>query len=191
MPRMLSLLVALVVLTSALGCNSKSDPASGQANQALPNDPIAQTVYEFLDAIRTGNAEVSSSRLTPLALMRISENDMIFAPPASERATFQVGQVEMFEADKAFVESVWTDVDVDGLPNREKMTWALKLSNNQWRISGMAADMGPDQPPVLIDFENPGQLAGPSQQQKSANPPAQQDATTPRQASQPAQNPFR
>jgi len=185
---MLSLLVTLGVLTSALGCGSKGSSSNGQS---LPNDPIARTVYEFLDAIRTGNAEVSSSRLTPLALQRISENDMIFAPPASERAQFQVGHIEMYEADKAFVESVWTDVDADGLPNSEKMTWALKLSNNQWRISGMAAKMGTNQPPVLIDFENPGQLAGPSGQQKSANPPAQQGANSPRQASQPSQDPFR
>jgi len=193
MSRILSLFVVVCLLSALVGCGAKSDSSGAQGGGPVPSDPVARIVYEFLDAIRSGDTQVSSSRLTPLALQRITEDDMIFAPPASEMARFKVGQVQMYAADKAFVESVWTDVDADGVPTDERMTWALKLTDGQWRISGMAAQMGPDQPPVLIDFENPGQLLN-SPQQKAAAPPQpqqQEPNPSPRQASQPTQDPFR
>jgi hypothetical protein len=190
MSRILSLLAVLCLLSVSLGCGSKSD-SSGAGGGPVPSDPVARTVYEFLDAIRTGDTQASSARLTSLALQRITENDMIFAPPASELARFQVGQIQMYAADKAFVESIWTDIDADGVPTDEHMTWALKLTESQWRISGMAAQLGPGQPPVLMDFENPGQLLNPPQQKTAAGQqPQPAPEASPRQASQPTQDPF-
>ena len=192
MTRMKTVCAALCLGVATSGCNTNSDSSSAQSGGPMPSNAVARTVFEFLDAIRTGDTQTSSARLTPLALERIKESDMIFAPPASENARFQVGHVEMFEADKAFVESVWTDLDADGVPTDEKMTWALKLTNGQWRISGMAAQMGPNQPPVLIDFENPGQLiGGGAPEQKVDTPPQQTGSPSPRHASQPRQDPFR
>lgn len=190
MLRKLSLVAVIFLLCAAIGCSESGTPGGGRP---LPGDPVARTVYEFLDAIRVGDTESSSSRLTPLALQRITENDMIFAPPASEQARFQVGNVQMYSADKAFVEAVWTDVDADGVPTDEHMTWALKLADGQWRISGMAAQVGPGRPPVLMDFENPGQLMNPQRQSAAAGQQSQQQGAVsePRQASQPTQDPFR
>lgn len=191
MSRILSLLAVLSLLSVSLGCGSESNPSAAGGGPA-PSDPVARTVYEFLDAIRIGDTQASSSRLTALALQRITENDMIFAPPASELARFKVGQVEMYDADKAFVKSTWTDIDADGVPTDEHMTWALKLTEGQWRISGMAAQLGPGQPPVLMDFENPGQLLNPPQQSAATGQqPQQEPNATPRQASQPTRDPFR
>jgi len=154
---------------------------SGCAKTESPADVVA----DFLEAVRLGNSESASTRLTPLALQRIKENNMGFAPPASETAQFSVGEVEMFEEDKAFVDSVWTELDADGKSFDEPMTWGLRLTDVGWRISGMAAHMGPDQPPILVDFENPGQQmdapATTAQNQKNENS---------RQARQPAQDPF-
>jgi hypothetical protein len=189
MSRILSL-IAVVCLLSSVGCGSSGNPAG--AGGPVPDDPVAHTVYEFLDAIRIGDTQASSSRLTPLALERINENDMIFAPPASQQARFRVGQVQMYSADKAFVETVWTDADADGVPTDEHMTWALKYADGQWRISGMAAKVGPGQPPVLMDFENPGQLLNPQRPNTATGqqPQPGPDSAS-RQASQPTQDPFR
>jgi len=167
---LLSIVVLAVVAAS--GCANKTDS---------PSDVVA----EFLDAVRQGDSESASTKLTPLALKRIKENNMDFAPPASETAQFRVGKVEMFEQDKAFVESVWIERDADGKSYEEIMTWGLRLTDAGWRISGMAAHMGPDQPPILVDFENPGQLMG--TQAKSAT--SQNDENS-RQAKQPPQDPF-
>ncbi|NOY30655.1 MAG: hypothetical protein GXP28_10945 [Planctomycetes bacterium] len=163
--------IVAVVIVAAIGC-------------AKPDAP-ADVVAEFLEAVRLGNSESASTKLTPLALQRIKENDMDFAPPASETAQFRVGKVEMFEADKAFVESVWIERDADGQSQDETMTWGLRLTDVGWRISGMAAHMGPDRPPILVDFENPGQLMGTS----APRTPGQGDGIS-RQARQPSQDPF-
>ncbi len=187
-----------------LGCgDTASEPGSStfglqpaappQGTQ--PGDPVGLTVHEFLTAIRTGDTQASSSRLTPLALQMINQNDMTFAPPASENATFQVGQVEMYGPDKASVDSIWSDLDADGQRNEEKMTWALKLNQGQWRISGLIAYVGENQSPVKINFENPSEFMGGNSQPKTAQPPQQQQQQpgypSPRQASQPTQDPFR
>jgi len=167
------LLSVAILVVAASGCAKKAD---------LPSDVVA----EFLEAVRLGNSESASTKLTPLALQRIKENDMDFAPPASETAQFRVGKVEMFEADKAFVDSVWIEQDADGKSYEELMTWGLRLTDEGWRISGMAAHMGPDQPPILVDFENPGQLTG----TQPAPEVRQQRDRISRQAKQPTQDPF-
>jgi len=166
------LLIVAIAVVAASGCASKTDSP-------------AEVVAEFLDAVRQGNSESASTKLTPLALKRIKENDMDFAPPASETAKFRIGKVEMFEEDKAFVESVWIEQDPDGKNYEEVMTWGLRLTDEGWRISGMAAHIGPNQPPILVDFENPGQLMG----TQTTPTPSQRDVNS-RQAQQPAHDPF-
>jgi hypothetical protein len=196
----------LAAITLAVGCG-KSDTtqptatakaeADAAINQAaaqmvagVPTDPIAKVVYDFLEAVRQGDTSAAGQRLTPLALKRTSEQDLVFAPPGSPTASFKVGGVEMIDKEKAVVESVWTDLDADGKPHDEPTLWALKLAEGQWRISGMMAEMGPDQMPVPIDFENPETIGGP----KSADPSnlAGPGATAP--AAKPegevARNPF-
>jgi len=163
--------IAAVVVIAMSGCAKTESPAD--------------VVAEFLEAVRLGNSESASTKLTPLALQRIKENNMGFAPPASETAQFSVGEVEMFEEDKAFVDSVWTELDADGKSFDEPMTWGLRLTDVGWRISGMAAHMGADQPPILVDFENPGQEIG----TPATSAPSQRDEIS-RQATQPAQDPF-
>lgn len=177
-------LFALITLTFIAGCGSQNTTNPSPAS--APSDPVARVVYEFLEAVRTGDTETASSRLTPLALQRTTELDLNFSPPGSATARFEVGAVEMVDAEKAVVECVWTDNDADGKPRDEKITWALKLNAGEWRISGMAADMGPDELPVVMDFENPGQLAS-----RYNTPQATPPAETPLQAAQPSQDPFR
>ena len=175
--------VAIAAIAFSAGCGSQATNESTAAS--APSDPVARVVYEFLEAVRVGDTESSSARLTPLALQRTNELDLNFSPPGSPTARFQVNAVEMIDAEKAVVECVWTDEDADGKPRDEKITWALKLNAGQWRISGMAADMGPDQPPVVMDFENPGQLAS------RFNAGQVPQTETPLQAAQPSQDPFR
>ncbi len=180
---LLSFLAAGLLI--GLGC-SKTDSSGGVALVSVEQDSPAEVVVEFLDAVRLGKSEQASAKLTPLALKRIEEEGMDFAPPASETAQFRVGEIEMFEEDKAFVDSVWIEKNADGSPYEENMTWGLRLTELGWRISGMAAHMGPGQPPVLVNFENPGQLID----ALSPVGPSQQDGI-PRQAMQPSGNRIR
>jgi hypothetical protein len=177
-----TLLLALTAITLTFGCG-KSDAtqctanvkaetdaainqAAAQMAAGVPTDPIAKVVYDFLEAVRQGDTNAAGQRLTPLALKRTSEQDLVFAPPGSPTASFKVGGVEKLDEQKAVVESVWTDLDADGKPHDEPTLWAVKLTEGQWRISGMIAQMGADQMPVPIDFENPETIGAP----KAADP---------------------
>ena len=172
------LLFAIGSLAISVGCGSKA--STGKT-------AVAEVVHEFLDGVRTANSETTSRLLTPLALERTSALKMEVAPPGSATARFEIGAVELLDANKAVVETTWIDVDADGKPTQENMTWALKMSGGAWRICGMAADQGPNQPPIVFDFEDPAEMM--RMQNGSASQP--QPSTTPLQATQPPQDPFR
>lgn len=186
----LRLVYVLILSASVVGCGGDAEPeqSAAVATRAAPaaaegpQQQIQQTVTKFLEAVRQGDTNLASAQLTPLALERIRAHNMTISPPASETARFSVGEVELIDADKAIVASVWTDLDVDGQWYDQNTTWALRRGDQQWRISGMAEELGPDQPPLVIDFENPGALV--------QNQPSDASATPSRQAAQPASDPF-
>lgn len=160
----LAMLASTLAIASGCGQSATDPPAATAAHPAsagaaadslLPSNPIARVTYDFLDAIRRGDNAAANALLTPLALQRTTELDLNFSPPGSPTATFAVGEVELVEEDKAVVQCRWADRDADGNLNEEQILWALRLADGQWRISGMAAEIGPDQPDVVIDFENP------------------------------------
>jgi hypothetical protein len=154
----------------------------------MPTDPAAQTVYQFLDAVRLGNADGEAGRmLTPLALKHITERNENIAPPGSPTARFQIGRVAKTAEGTAIVEALWTDVDPDGKPYEEPMICALRLCDGQWRIYGMAEDLGPDRPPMVLDFENLDAGAPASPATAQTNPTSAPSTTPPAQV---AQDPF-
>ncbi|MEO2049985.1 MAG: hypothetical protein ABGX16_25800 [Pirellulales bacterium] len=191
MTRNYALLLLLIVFIPSAGCGKTDSAGSGTAESPLgstttatksgESSAIGQVVQKFLNAVRLGNTEVASKLLTPLALKRTSELDMNISPPGSSTAKFSVGELEMIDAQRAIVRSIWTDLDADGKPSSEQITWALKQSDGVWRISGMAAEVGENQPPVVVDFENPTELANSNKQ-----PPAT-EKNSPRLARDPFQ----
>jgi hypothetical protein len=180
--RSLALLAGLG-LALIVGCGggdgAKTTSPQAAASGAVPSDPIARVVYEFFDAVRQGKTAEANQRLTPLALQRITELDMNIAPPGSPTARFEVGAVKTRENDHALVELTWTDVDADGNPYQEPILCELRVNDGQWRICGMAQDLGPGQPPMVMDFES---LEGIAPQQTAAGQGAAPGAATPGQA---------
>lgn len=96
--------------------------------------------------------------LTPLAVLKTEEHNLNFSPPGSDTATFQVGQAKPVGQGIAHVGSRWTDLDENGNPRPENITWTVKQDGSVWRISGMIAELGPGQPPIAINFEQPDEL---------------------------------
>jgi hypothetical protein len=172
------LLFAIGSLAISVGCGSES--VTGKA-------AVAQVMHQFLDGVRTADSETTSKLLTPLALEKTIAEDMEVLPPGSPTARFEIGAVEIVEGEKALVETVWHDVDADGKPTSDSTTWALKLIDGEWKIRGFAADMGPNQDPLVMDFEDPAEMKR-IQNRVSAQG---QPPTTPLQATQPPQDPFR
>jgi hypothetical protein len=152
-------LVFALGFSLAVGCggddaNSPAATPVAGTSGAVPNDPIARVVYEFFDAVRQGRTADANKLLTPLALERITSMDMNIAPPGSPTARFQVGSVKTVQGDHALVELTWTDLDADGKPYDEPILCELRTINGLWRICGMAQDLGPGQPPMVMDFES-------------------------------------
>ncbi len=174
--------LAVVALTWFVGCGDSGSPTGvAMAPQSeVPTDPAAQTVYQFRDAVRRGNGDGAASQcITPLALERITERNMNISPPGSATARFQIGAVEKLDEDKAVVDSIWTDLDADGKPYQEPISCALRLCDGQWRIFGMREDMGPNRPPMIMNFETLEALkptpSGTAQPAATGAPPTPQD----------------
>ena len=194
MSKYLSMLFAICLFVVAQGCGSSSTAPSGQASNTTgggaSDASISQVAQVFLEAVRTGNSSVAASQLTPLAQQRMREAKMDFELLANDAASYQIGQVERLEADEAIVETVWTEPTADGQTQQEQWTLALQNFEGQWRILGIVAETGANQPPVVMDFENPGQPA--TAPANTAGTATSGKETSPRQATRPvAQDPFR
>jgi hypothetical protein len=185
---------AALVIALTVGCGGsqtgQTTAAKPGTSGSAPADPIAKVVFEFFDAVRLGRTAEANQRLTPLALQRITELEMNIAPPGSQTASFQVGTVTQRQNDHALVSMVWSDIDADGKPYNEPSLCELRVCEGQWRICGMAQDLGPGHAPMVIDFESIG--GSTPQTTAQANPAAVQPsgvapagATSPVQPGQP------
>ena len=167
------LIVALGV--SVAGCskpasNEGGSPASRQSSpqaestaraatkpsaDALKSDTPEAAATTFLEALRTGNDRVAERMFTKLARERIKEIGIQVAPRGSDTAKFTIGKAEMLTEDGARVPCKWTDVDKNGHPHADDMTWMFSKQPEGWRVAGMAAVVFDGEDPILLDFENP------------------------------------
>lgn len=169
---LLALLLAALPVAISSGCNQSNansagvdqSASAGKADDADGADPApdpaeaANVVRKFLQAIKMGDESTSNDLLTPLAREKTSELDMAVAPMGSESASFTVGDVELPEeggGELAHVASTWTDIDDDGQTHTDEILWVLRHESGNWRIGGMATKVFEDQPPLLLDFEDP------------------------------------
>jgi hypothetical protein len=144
------------------GCSKTTDLATPQGSEttagptAASEDGPETAVSRFLEAVRTGDDQQTEAMFTKLAREKIRElEDIQVAPPGSDTAKFTVGKPEMLGEDGARVPSQWTDLDHDGHPRTDEITWMVRKEPEGWRIAGMAADIFEGEDPLLLDFENP------------------------------------
>lgn len=138
--------------------DSENGAAQREADPEADMQAAAGVVRDFLQAIKSGDETVSNELLTPLARQKTAELDMAVAPMGSETASFSVGEVELPEegdGELAHVASKWTDIDDDGAQRTDEILWVLRREREGWRIGGMATKIFEDQPPLLLDFEDP------------------------------------
>ncbi len=168
-----------------LGCGTSPTPTPTATVQSDNKAPEAITA-EFLEAVRTGDDKKAASLLTTTARKRTAEMEMVVAPPGSETASFAVREVIRVEQG-AHVASDWTDVDADGHMHTDRIVWLLRDEPEGWRIAGMATKIFPDQPPVVLNFEDPEDML--RQQQWADEEIARRDAQqTPEGSEQPGRS---
>ncbi|MGC3967002.1 MAG: hypothetical protein QM775_06410 [Pirellulales bacterium] len=143
-------------LCVAWGCSKSEENAAAPAAPAAPQVPPHTVVFQFLEAVRTGNDKGAETMLTELARKKTQEMDLMVAPPGSPTAKFEVGATEVAEQGQlAYVESRWTDVGPDGKQEVNDFVWALRQDGGAWRIGGVATQPYPNMPFLQLDFENP------------------------------------
>jgi hypothetical protein len=128
--------------------------ASETAEKVAKADGPAAAVAEFLEAIRTGNDEAASRMLSKVARQKTAALNRSVTPPASDTAKFTVGKVDYVEGG-ARVASTWTDLDADRQTKTDEQFWVVRHEDDGWRIAGVAAQMFPGEPPLMLSFEDP------------------------------------
>jgi hypothetical protein len=176
--KLVALMISLVV-----GCNSGSapGPAPTASVSTTPADPAARAAYDFLDAVLKGDTQRATKRLTPIAIERINATGKQFSPPGLQTASFRIGEVRKPTADQAMVQCILTDASAGGASRSEEIGCLLRLVDNDWRVSGIAYIPGPNQPPMILNFENPLQGA------VSTQPPTASAGSATENGSQPPQ----
>ena len=177
------------------GCGSSTEPTAANndsgANrtEANPVGAAAATtttavgspvdvVSQFLDEIRRGGADSrANDLLTQKAQSELKRIGQSVQPIGSPDAGFQVTRFEKMpdDASSALVHSIWSEPNGDGTNSQFQVVWAVHLEPVGWRISGLAMELDPAQPPMVIDFENGDLMA------QLLAPPAD-DAASPTQA---------
>ena len=178
--RRLLLVIGAISFSALVGCGggTAETPAPSTVTAASDAKPD-HIVRNFLEAVRTGDDAKAAQMLTEVARRETEKHELVVAPPGSDTAHYEVGEVEYIEAGElAHVASKWTDVGENGQPHTDDIVWALRRDPAGWRIAGMATKIFPNEPPLLLDFEQPEEMM---RQQRMAEEEIQRRA----QAAQP------
>lgn len=156
----------LPLATLVLGC-SPTNNSQHDADHSDSHDHGAQAqatapdvaVTQFLNAVRAGDQDKATSMLTTKARDEMAKADMVVQPPGSPSASFSIGQVkDVPQHNGAHVTSTWTDVTPTGEEKTYDITWIVRQEKKQWRVAGMATKLFEDQPPLILNFEDPADM---------------------------------
>jgi hypothetical protein len=134
-------------------------PATSPATPAVADAAVgspANVVSQFLDEIRRGGEDtLANELLTQKAQSELKRIGQSVQPIGSPDARFEVTRFEKVPNDpsSALVHSIWSE-PTNGPSSQFQVVWAVHLEPVGWRISGLAMELDPNQPPMVIDFEN-------------------------------------
>ncbi|NIL99314.1 MAG: hypothetical protein GTO62_20010 [Planctomycetales bacterium] len=141
------------------GCSQPGPSATGGKDAvgvSQGSGPRA-SVAQYLEAVRIGDAATVNQLLTSRARQKTAELKVAVAPPGSDTAQYEVGQVRYLSQaqDTAHVASRWTDLDDKGQPQSFDVTWIMRQEPDGWRVVGMMGQFIEDQPLMVFNFEDP------------------------------------
>jgi hypothetical protein len=156
--------IVLFLVSLTIGCGSgdpsdqdqKSDTASAAGSASTTQSPT-DVVARFLDEVRRGGEDSQAqSLLTQQAQSVLSKIGHTVQPIGSPDAKFDVTRAEPVPGEKnaALVHSLWSEPAGDGTLQDFQVVWAVEREAAGWRISGLAIEVAPNQPPQIVDFED-------------------------------------
>lgn len=178
-------LFALAISVLSYGC-SKQETASTPATASTATLAAEQTpqqaseaeavVSHFLDRIRRGGENHNAmALLTDRAQSELKRIDQVVQPIGSPDARFEVTRSTPMPIDTSvdgqavtgrLVHCIWTEpaAEAEGDSGSTEtqtyqVVWSVILQPDGWKISGLVLEMSPDEPPMVLDFENGEQMA--------------------------------
>jgi hypothetical protein len=162
--------IAVFSLALAIGCGSGSTASEDQnSGQAAANTGSAAAISSptdvvslFLDEVRRGGQDSrAQALLTDRAQSELARIGHTVQPIGSPDARFEVTRAEAVpgEPNAALVHSLWREPVNDGALQDYQVVWAVEKQAAGWRISGLAIEVDPSQPPQIVDFEDGNQMA--------------------------------
>jgi len=156
-----------LVLLVPIGCggptsNQTGPKAAGDSRDTNPSTETAKltgpaaTVHAFLEGARRGDDRAVAAMLTGTARTKMAEYKLPVAPPANDTAQFELGEVQMPNGQIARVACRWIEKDPEtGQSQSQDATYLLRNEPEGWRIAGVARMVFPNEPPLLLNYEDP------------------------------------
>ena len=147
------LLVSLLVLpgcgkTPVAGNSAEESQHSQQTEQE-----ITAAVETFLNAVRAGNDAEVFNMFSPKA-REVCGPDHLPGIPASDTAEFRIEDVHLVNDHEAQVKTTMIDLDENRQKVEEPIAWALRKTEEGWRIVGTAFVFVEGMEPVVVNFES-------------------------------------
>lgn len=153
-------LLIMFSVVSLFGCNNGDSPAPAQAAQAKQDGaaqaghPAAVSANTFLSAITQGDQATALARLTPMAAEQMTRSGKSFAFSAVESAEFKVTKVWQPQPDEAAIQYSMAAKSGDEAVEFEVCCFMRNVQGD-WRLGGIAYDLGEGQEPVVVNYEAP------------------------------------
>lgn len=147
--------------------------------------PASEVVAVFLDYLKAGDDAQALALLTKAAQTELAAHDFQFDALGAAQCTYTLGRTYYFDETKTggLVEAKLTGPAEDGTEVSNEVLFNLRIEEGNWRLYGVAVDIGENQPPLAIDFEDmqdsssvaaqpPASVPGPSPTMSSEAAPA-------------------
>ena len=152
--------VILLVLTISLlsvGCAKVTKHEVAVSDEQTKTE-IHDAVVKFLTALKSGKETDIFAMMTPLARKVCGEDDIVAGLPASDTAGFTIDEIKILSQDQAQVRTTMVDIDHRGNKMEDPLGWAMRKTEEGWRIAGTAFILFEGMEPIVINFESPQEI---------------------------------
>lgn len=160
-----SLLFAVVLLVGCQQQSAEPEPTASAPPAEKPTqtpEAMAQRqVHEFLTALFAGNDEKALDLLTATARQATTDSELALQSPGSPDADFEITEVALLKDDsnQAHVWTVIRDETAEGEADAYDIVWLLRREEARWGVYGMATTLFEDRVPLVLNFEDPEDVA--------------------------------
>ena len=144
----------LVSVVGLVGCGKApvAEQSAGEQADSVKKD-VSAAVEKFLNAVRSGSDEEIYMMLSPKA-REVCGKDRLPSMPASDTAEFRIDTIQFVSDSEAQVSTTMFDLDQTGQKMEDTLAWALRNTEEGWRIVGTAFVFIEGMEPVIVNFES-------------------------------------